>query len=129
MAARNAARQDRSERNASALASGNQGLPSLAAFLDDLAQLLAERVVAHLRATDLPGYIDQSASPLGRRRHIEAIRSGKLRGVRVGRRYLARKEDVDHCMAEMRRECAEARAASAGHDIDALAQELGFRKH
>ena len=67
----------------------------LFALLDQLADRIADRVVDRLRAGDMKDYVDQVASPLGRRRHIDAIRSGALPGIQVGRRYLALRADVE----------------------------------
>jgi excisionase family DNA binding protein len=64
-----------------------------------LAPAIARAVVAELQAGSLPDQIDQHASPLGPRRHVKAIRDGKLPGVNVGRRWLARREDVDQYVA------------------------------
>jgi hypothetical protein len=112
---------------AGAATASNLAAPTLGAFLDELARQIAARVVDQLRATDLPGYVDQSVSPLGRRRHIAAIRSGNLPGVRIGRRYLARQDDVERFMATDGKR-SRAVATTPEHDLDALAAELGFRK-
>jgi len=92
-------------------------------LLEELAREIAVRVVDHLRATDVPGYLDQSTSPLGRRRHIAAVRSGRLPGIRIGRRYLARSEDVDAYVA---RAPATRDSSRILHPVDDLAAELGF---
>ena len=63
--------------------------------LDQLVTELAERVATivleRLRAGD-PGMIDQSASPLGRRRHCSAVKrrvaSGEAGAGIIGRRHL-----------------------------------------
>lgn len=44
----------------------------------DLAASRIGRMLVKLRAGNLAGYVDQSASPLGRRRHVNATRSGAL---------------------------------------------------
>lgn len=93
------------------------------AMVEHHARRTADLVVEYLRAVEFPGYIDQSTSPLGPRKHINAIRSGKLRGVRVRRRYLARREDVDAYIAENPQE---ERRSVDRDDADALAQELGL---
>lgn len=72
---------------------------ALGAALDTLAELVAAKVVAQLRAGDVPGMVDQSKSPLGRRRHIAAVRrlvaSGEPGAAQVGRRYLLSRERLD----------------------------------
>jgi hypothetical protein len=64
-----------------------------------LAIQIARAVVAELRSGDAPGMIDQSASPLGRRRHIAAVRrrvaAGEPGAAIVGRRYLLASVQVD----------------------------------
>ena len=89
-------------------------------FAEVIARAIAIQVVEHLRAKEFPGYIDQSASPLGRRRHIEAVRSGRLPGVRVGRRYLARAADVDALIRDG------SVASIENTDVAELAAELGI---
>lgn len=97
---------------------------TLSVLAQQIAEMVAARVVNHLRATELPGYVDQSASPLGRRRHIAAVRNGSLPGIRVGRRYLARHEDVDAYVA--RRSTTKERGSGAADTVDGLARELGL---
>lgn len=81
------------------------------ALLGALADAVAERVVDRLRAGEHAGYIDQSASTLGRRRHIAAVRrrlqAGAGGAVHVGRRYLlteaAHAEEVARASAAPRK--------------------------
>ena len=44
--------------------------------------------------------VDQETSPLGRRRHLELVRGGKLSAMRDGRRVLVRRADIDAYLAE-----------------------------
>lgn len=101
---------------------GNAGLDTQG-LLEELAEQIATLVVAKLRAADMPGWVDQASSPLGRRRHINAVRSGKLPGVRVGRRYLARQEDVARFVAG----ATAVGTGAALSELD-LAAELGLRR-
>jgi hypothetical protein len=68
---------------------------------------IARAVVAELRAGDAPGLIDQTASPLGRRRHIAAVRARVARGdssaAIVGRRCLLAREALDAELATLAR--------------------------
>ena len=91
-----------------------------AGLLDQLARLIARHVVDELRAGSSPDWVDQASSPLGARKHCAAIRSGKLPGARVGRRWLARREDVDRYIREPHPR--KPRKASLADD---LAAELG----
>lgn len=95
----------------------------LDALLDALADRIAERVVKRLSTGGLDGFIDQAGSPLGRRRHIEAVRSGVLPGVRIGRRYLARREDVERFVGAGSSSRSEGGAVA---QADRLAAELGL---
>jgi len=78
---------------------------AIAAALDTLADLVAAKVVDRLRAGEAPGMVDQSASPLGRRRHIAAVRRlvalGEPGACQVGRRYLLSRERLDAELAAM----------------------------
>jgi stalled ribosome rescue protein Dom34 len=40
-------------------------------------------------------WVDQHASPLGKRAHMEAVRRGDLRGVKHGRRILVRRAELN----------------------------------
>jgi hypothetical protein len=71
---------------------------ALDALVDQLASRVADMVVMKLRTDDF-GMVDQIKSPLGRRRHIAFVRAGG--GVQIGRRYLARREDIQRHMEEL----------------------------
>ncbi len=88
-----------------------------------LAPALARAVVTELQAGSMPDMLDQHASPLGPRRHVAAIRSGKLRGVQVGRRWLAKRADVDAFVATLEQKASRARKSSP--EVE-LARELGI---
>jgi len=98
-------------------------LEGIDVLVDTFADRLADRIVDRLQADDLPGYVDQSASPLGPRRHIRAIRSGRVPGRKVGRRYLARKEDLDAYFAKL----AEPDATDAESADAQVVRDLGLR--
>jgi hypothetical protein len=53
-----------------------------------LANFAAERVEAN-------EWVDQHASPLGKRAHLEAVRRGAVEGSKVGRRVLVRRADLE----------------------------------
>jgi hypothetical protein len=82
-------------------------------FLEELADLMADRVVARLSA-DLPGWVDQAGSPLGPRRHIEAVRRRVARGLGgasvVGRRYLLSPEAMAEELASVTRRASRSRS-------------------
>ena len=40
-------------------------------------------------------WVDQHASPLGKRAHLEAVRRGELRGVKHGRRIMVRRAELN----------------------------------
>jgi len=62
-------------------------------WLAEQARVTARELTRALRGGD--EYVDQHGSPAGARRFIGAIRSGKLKGVRAGRRWLATRDDHD----------------------------------
>ncbi len=96
-------------------------------LIDLLAEPIARRVVDLLQAGATPEHYDASDSPLGSRRHCALIRAGKIPGVRVGRRYLARREDVDRYLSGATAPTLPS-PAPEGADGDAeLARELGLR--
>ena len=45
-------------------------------------------------------WVDQNASPLGHRRHLELVRRGALAASRSGKRVLVRRSDLDAYLAE-----------------------------
>lgn len=73
---------------------------ALGALLAPLASQIADEVIARLTGGDA-GWIDQHSSPLGARKHCAAIRRGELAGHRLGRRWLARRGDVDAYLAAL----------------------------
>jgi hypothetical protein len=62
------------------------------ALLAALDEYLREALV-HLSAPS--EWVDQLASPLGKRAHMEAVRRGDLRGVKHGRRILVRRAELN----------------------------------
>jgi hypothetical protein len=64
-----------------------------------LAKAVAREVVDLLRAGTFD-LVDQSQSPLGRRRHIALCRRRTDRCVQIGRRYLAPKDLVEEELAK-----------------------------
>lgn len=75
----------------------------LAALLAPLAREIAHAVVAELTAGSDPGWVDQAASPLGRRLHIRAVRrrtqAGQGGAAVLGRRYLLSRSALDDELA------------------------------
>lgn len=101
------------------------------------APYIAREVVAMLRAGELPGMVDQAASPLGRRRHIAAVRrrveAGDGGAAIVGRRYLLERAALDAELAALANRPRKARkgkadAAAAPADLDALRERYGLRE-
>jgi hypothetical protein len=74
----------------------------LAAALRVLAKVLAPFLAAEMNApaeNELGEWLDQCRSPLGRRLHCAAARSGKLAARKVGRRWLVRRADLEAFIA------------------------------
>lgn len=101
-------------------AASNDTFP-LSSLFDALADRIADRVVDKLRAGDYPEYYDQQNSPLGPRRHIKAIKSGLLAGIRIGRRHLALRKDVEAFIAK-----SETKPNKSETGVTDLEHELGL---
>jgi hypothetical protein len=95
-------------------------------LVDVLVERVADAVARKLRRGGADEYVDQNNSQLGRRRHINAIRSGELPGRQVGRQYLARQVDVDAFVAQLKPGPSSARRATDDDATDELAAELGL---
>lgn len=99
----------------------------LAGLLDALAEKVADLVVARLTAGTQAGTVDQCGSPLGRRRHIAAVRKRVGTGVAgaaiVGRRHLLTREALQEELgtASMKPRKANG-AAVAVEPVDAMAE-------
>lgn len=106
----------------------------LEALARALAPHIAREVVTQLRAGDVPGMVDQAASPLGRRRHIAAVRrrveAGDGSAAIVGRRYLLARAALDAELAALARRPRKARKgkADAPADLEALRDRYGLRE-
>jgi excisionase family DNA binding protein len=64
------------------------GAALLAAIDRYLQIVIAERTTAD-------EWVDQETTPLGRRAHLKAVRRGDLKAVKIGRRVLVRRSDLD----------------------------------
>lgn len=64
---------------------------------DELVARIVELIQSEPEAE--PRYYTQDDSPLGRRRHLELIRSGAIKGWEDGRKKFARREDVEAFVA------------------------------
>lgn len=101
---------------------------SIGSLFERLVDRVLDRAIDRLlQRLHEPGsdYVDQSSSPLGSRRHISAIRDGKLPGVQVGRRYVARAADVNAFIRNSPTECI---ADEPLDEVDRLASEFGLQK-
>lgn len=70
-------------------------------LLDAIADAIAQRVVDKLRSGEF-GLVDQTASPLGSRRHCALARrlvnAGDPRAAKVGRRWLISREAISEAL-------------------------------
>lgn len=65
-----------------------------------LGEAVAELVSAHVsKGAASTEWVDQNDSPLGRRRHLDLVRTGVLPGKKDGRRVLVRRADLDAYLA------------------------------
>lgn len=96
--------------------------------LDAFAEVVARKVVAQLAGGQV-GLVDQSASPLGRRRHIAAVRklvsAGAPGGAIVGRRHLLTREALDAELAALK---PRSRTEPKPTAVDQLADRYGFER-
>lgn len=99
--------------------------PELAAALDVLADALADRIAQRLLTGQHDGWIDQSASPLGPRRHRAAVKrriqAGEPGAAKVGRRHLLSKDALE---AELGAGSSTKKAPAAPSIADELRAEL-----
>jgi hypothetical protein len=91
---------------------------ALRAFADALAPYLAPHFDA--KARDEVSYFSQYDSPLGRKRHLELVRTGALPGNKVGRLVLVRKQ---HVRAYIEQGTAQVEAACEGRGGQAAAEQ------
>jgi excisionase family DNA binding protein len=86
------------------------------------APVIARAVVDELTAGRTADYVDQASSPLPARTHCRLIREGAIPGMQAGRRWIAKRADVDaYIEARSRRKRAKT------DDPSELAAELGIR--
>jgi hypothetical protein len=99
----------------------------VSAILDGLVDLIAERVVQKLGG-DGSDWVDQSASPLGPRRHRRAVNdrlaSGRPGASRIGRKCLLSREALEEELATKGRKKG---TPDEGESVEArLRRELGL---
>jgi hypothetical protein len=98
--------------------------------IDVLAEAVARKVVAQLTAGQV-GVVDQSASPLGRRRHIAAVRrliaSGAPGGAVVGRRHLLTREALNAELAAQKPRSQKVIEPPAVDPLAELREKYGHR--
>lgn len=104
------------------------------AALRPLARLLAPLIREELSADAREEWIDQTCSPLGRRRHRELARRGAFPAFLDGRRWRARRADVDAYIQaqrpgaplDTRQANDHATAEDDDHDVQAVLAEVGL---
>lgn len=92
-----------------------------------IAEGVSELVEARLSLADASNdWVDQYKSPLGKRRHLDLVRTGKLQGRKLGRRVLVRRVDLN---AHIEREgLARGRPADEQDVVDVVDELLGARR-
>lgn len=97
----------------------------------EIARAIAREVVAELQRGEAPGLIDQTASVLGRRRHValarELLAAGSSDAAKIGRRYLVRREAVEARAIELSRRTPRKAASAASEPSTALLESLGLK--
>lgn len=96
--------------------------PALLATLLRAAADAVERGELELRA-DGDAWVSQHDSPLGRKAHCAAVRSGALPGSKVGRKVLVRRRDLD---AFITAHAVSAAEPAADRPLSAELQHLGW---
>jgi hypothetical protein len=100
---------------------------AIVTLADEFAAIIAARVVAHLQQ-DSPGMIDQTNSPLGRRRHCHAVRQrmaeGKPGAAIVGRRHLLSREALNEELSVTSRRTISRSSDTSAHVRGSVADEL-----
>lgn len=99
---------------------------SIDALFTRFVEEVAARVADHLRDNE-GGYYTQKDNPIGKRPFLEAARRGDFASTKRGKVVCARREDVDHWIAEGRRPARAAPVAPANteSDLDALLATAG----
>lgn len=101
---------------------------AFATLVDEFAELVAHKVYTRLQQ-GTPGMVDQSNSPLGRRRHCSAVRrrqaEGKPGAAVVGRRHLLTREALAEELARLGKHHEQRHEpAKPGSVADELRREL-----
>jgi hypothetical protein len=89
--------------------------PALLALLEPLVALLAERVASRVQRPPADDYVDARSSGLGARVFRRAARAGGFPVFLVGRKWVARRQDVSAYIERQRVDFAQA-AELAGAD-------------
>jgi len=93
------------------------------------AQRFADELVDAIEnASSLPEWVDQDASPLGRRRHLELVRAGAFPGAKKdGKNVLVHRGDIEAYLAERPALTGEQETGEKSAE-DAAAEALGLKR-
>ena len=104
---------------------------ALDALVSLLADAVADRVVERLTAGSHSDFVDQAGSPLGRRRHIAAVRrmvaAGQPGAGVVGRRHLLSREAAESELAAVAKRPKKSRAEQVD-ELAELRERYGLEK-
>lgn len=64
---------------------------------------LVDEIADAIESHGAADWVDQTTSPLGRRRHLELARTGVLKSSKQGRRVLIKRRDIDAFLEGSRR--------------------------
>jgi excisionase family DNA binding protein len=108
---------------------------NLAVDLDGLLDALAEKVAEKLsaRRLDAGGLIDLARVPVPKRRLYAAAKCGELKATKVGKRWLAKIEDLnawleDHAANRASNAPSDEGGADTPMDVASMERALGLRR-
>lgn len=100
--------------------------------IEPLLNALADKIVARLAAGTRPDMLDQAGSPLGRRRHIAAVRARVARGdagaAIVGRRYLLTRDVLEAELQLVAKRKAKLKKAAQDDELAAARERYGLEQ-
>lgn len=90
-----------------------------------IAEGVSDLVEAYLaKGAATSDWIDQAHSPLGRRRHLDLVRQGKLPARKDGKKMLVRRSDIDRYLDGDDRAVVPTQKPVGADEVDAIMEEI-----